>query len=116
MRRRGKRLKDNVEVFNVGSRQQIFKRLTTLGAKFDTFTEKGNAIVDEGTLKSIDLPEAKLCAEYLMLQKRDGMIRSWLEKLGNDGRVHGQVITNGAVTGRMTHSNPNMGTDYRRAV
>lgn len=105
----GKRLKDNVEVFNVGSRQQIFKRLTTLGAKFDTFTEKGNAIVDEGTLKNIDLPEAKLCAEYLMLQKRDGMIRSWLEKLGTDGRVHGQVITNGAVTGRMTHSNPNMG-------
>jgi DNA polymerase I-like protein with 3'-5' exonuclease and polymerase domains len=25
-----------------------------------------------------------------------------------DGRVHGKVITNGAVTGRMTHMNPNM--------
>ena len=27
---------------------------------------------------------------------------------GDDGRVHGKVITNGAVTGRMTHSKPNM--------
>ena len=105
----GKRLKDDVEVFNVGSRQQIAKRLTTLGAKFKTVTEKGNPIVDESTLAEIELEEAKLCSEYLMLQKREGMVTSWLDKVGDDGRVHGSVITNGAVTGRMTHSNPNMG-------
>jgi len=29
--------------------------------------------------------------------------------VGPDGRVHGNVRTNGAVTGRMTHDNPNMG-------
>ena len=28
--------------------------------------------------------------------------------MSSDGRVHGKVITNGAVTGRMTHSKPNM--------
>jgi len=105
----GKRLKDNVEVFNVGSRQQIAKRLTPLGAKFTETTEKGSPIVNEPVLEGIDLPEAKLCLEYLTLQKRASMVSSWLDKLGGDGRVHGGVITNGAVTGRMTHNSPNMG-------
>ncbi len=31
-----------------------------------------------------------------------------LEAIQADGRVHGKVITNGAVTGRMTHHSPNM--------
>jgi DNA polymerase I-like protein with 3'-5' exonuclease and polymerase domains len=43
-----------------------------------------------------------------MLQKRVAQIGSWLELVKDDGRVHGRVITNGAVTGRATHSNPNM--------
>ena len=43
-----------------------------------------------------------------MLQKRVAQIESWLKALGSDGRVHGKVITNGAVTGRMTHMSPNM--------
>ena len=51
---------------------------------------------------------AELVKEYLLLQKRIGQVESWLEALGPDGRVHGKVITNGAVTGRMTHSSPNM--------
>jgi DNA polymerase I-like protein with 3'-5' exonuclease and polymerase domains len=59
-------------------------------------------------LSKLDIPEAKLIAEYLMLQKRVAQIESWLEAVKDDGRVHGKVITNGAVTGRMTHSSPNM--------
>jgi DNA polymerase-1 len=51
---------------------------------------------------------AKALKEYLMLTKRIAQIDSWLEALGKDGRVHGRVITNGAVTGRMTHMSPNM--------
>ena len=51
---------------------------------------------------------AELVQEYLLLQKRVSQVESWLEALGEDGRVHGRVITNGAVTGRMTHSSPNM--------
>jgi DNA polymerase I-like protein with 3'-5' exonuclease and polymerase domains len=43
-----------------------------------------------------------------MLNKRISQIESWMEAVGKDGRVHGKVITNGAVTGRMTHSSPNM--------
>ena len=51
---------------------------------------------------------ATLIRDYLMLQKRISQIESWMEAVGKDGRVHGKVITNGAVTGRMTHSSPNM--------
>ena len=105
----GKQLKDRVTVFNVGSRQQIAERLQSIGVKFTKTTEKGSIIVDETTLKSIDKPEAQLIAEYLMIQKRVGLLDSWLDNVKDDGRVHGRVITNGAVTGRMTHQKPNMG-------
>ena len=105
----GKRLKDKVEEFNVGSRKQIASRLQSLGVVFTKTTDKGSIIVDETTLKSINRPEAQLIAEYLMLQKRVGMLDSWIEHCKDDGRVHGRVISNGAVTGRMTHQSPNMG-------
>ena len=104
----GKRLKDDVEVFNPGSRQQIAKRLISLGWKPTKTTEKGSVIVDEGTLSGVDFPEAKLVAEYLMLQKRYAQVKSWTDAVEEDGRVRGKVITNGAVTGRMTHHSPNM--------
>ena len=107
-KRTGAPLKDIVTPFNAGSRQQIAERLEKLGVKFTKKTEKGAVIVDETVLASIALPEARLLSEYLMLQKRVAQIGSWLEEVKDTGRVHGGVITNGAVTGRMTHSSPNM--------
>jgi DNA polymerase I-like protein with 3'-5' exonuclease and polymerase domains len=104
----GKPLKDIVEPFNPGSRQQIAERLIEKGWKPKKHTEKGSVIVDEEVLASLDYPEAKALAEYMMLQKRIAQITSWLDAVGKDGRVHGRVITNGAVTGRMTHMSPNM--------
>jgi len=104
----GKRLKDDVEVFNVGSRQQIAKRLMAKGWKPKKKTEKGQIIVDETILSEITIEEAKPIARYLTLQKRASQLDSWLEHLGEDGRVHGKVIGFGAVTGRATHSSPNM--------
>ncbi len=65
-------------------------------------------IVDESVLDGVDIPEAKLIAEYLLLQKRVAQVESWLEFVSDEHRVHGKVITNGAVTGRMTHHSPNM--------
>jgi len=104
----GKKLKDGVEVFNVGSRQQIAKRLVEKGWKPKKFTDKGQIIVDETVLESLAIEEAKPIARYLLLQKRASQLDSWLEHLGDDGRVHGRVITFGAVTGRATHTSPNM--------
>ena len=43
-----------------------------------------------------------------MYQKREAQIKSWLKVLGEDNRVHGFVIPNGTITGRMTHRDPNM--------
>ena len=104
----GKPLKDIVTPFNPGSRQQIAERLQEKGWKPKKRTEKGSIIVDEEVLASLDYPEAKALAEYMMLQKRIGQVDSWIKAVEDDGRVHGRVITNGAVTGRMTHMSPNM--------
>ena len=106
----GKRLKDKVTVFNPGSRKQIAQRLQQLGWKPQKHTEKGSVVVDETTLEDVEIPEAALIAEYLMIQKRVGLIDSWLKHADDiTGRVHGGVISNGAVTGRMTHHSPNLG-------
>ena len=95
--------------FNLGSRQQIGRYLRRFGWKPDKFTENGQAIVDEKTLENVtDIPEAQLIAEYLMVQKRIAQVQSWIDAVEDDGRVHGQVNAIGAVTGRMTHSSPNM--------
>ncbi len=105
----GKRLKDSVEQFNVGSRQQIAKRLSKLGVKWKKKTPSGAPMVDESTLAEIDLPEAKLCAEYLGLVKLKGMVDSWLKYVDPEThRIHGYVNSCGAVTGRMTHNKPNL--------
>ena len=104
----GKPLKDHVEHFNVGSRQQVAKRLSTLGAVWTELTETGLPVVNEKTLEKQTIPEAAVVSEYFLLQKRAGLFDSWLKAVGDDGRVHGRVNTIGAITGRMTHSSPNM--------
>ena len=115
----GKRLTDKIEVFNPGSRQQISKRLIDLGWKPTKKTEKGSVIVDESTLAEIStnarytskpvlVSVAAKLQEYLLLSKRHSQVQSWLDVVQEDGRVRGKVITNGAVTGRMTHHSPNM--------
>ncbi|MDX0194046.1 DNA polymerase [Sinorhizobium meliloti] len=98
--------------FNPGSRLDIADRLKRLfGWKPLEFTSDGHPKVDEEILSSLPYPEAQLLTKYLMIQKRLGQLadgkEAWLKHVKN-GRIHGQVNTNGAVTGRMTHSKPNM--------
>jgi DNA polymerase I-like protein with 3'-5' exonuclease and polymerase domains len=94
--------------FNLGSRQQIGRYLQHFGWKPKQFTDKGNVIVNESVLTKVDMPEAQQIAEYLMLQKRVAQVQSWVDAIEIDGRVRGYVNPIGAVTGRMTHSKPNM--------
>ena len=94
--------------FNLGSRQQIAKYLQHFGWRPMAFTEKGSVIVDEKVLKNINIPEAQLIVDYLTITKRVAMVKSWVEAINEDtGRIHGNVNSCGAVTGRMTHSKPN---------
>jgi DNA polymerase I-like protein with 3'-5' exonuclease and polymerase domains len=98
--------------FNPASRQQIADRLMKLGWKPARRTETGLPQVDETTLESLPYPEAKKLAEFFLLQKRIGQIaegaQAWMKLATKQGRIHGSVNTNGAVTGRCTHSSPNL--------
>ena len=97
-------------IFNLGSRQQIGRWLQHFGWKPEVFTDKGQPKVDETVLVGVtDIPQAQLISEYLTVQKRIALVSSWIEAVDSDtGRVHGYVNSNGAVTGRMTHSKPNV--------
>tara|TARA_R100001480_G_scaffold20350_1_gene30027 strand:+ start:149 stop:1873 length:1725 start_codon:yes stop_codon:yes gene_type:complete len=94
---------------NLGSRQQVGRHLVHYGWKPTEFTATGQPKVDESTLKDVYIPEAKLIARYLMLQKRQGQISSWIDEYNHDtGRIHSRVHTMGTVTHRMSSSNPNL--------
>jgi len=81
------------------------------GWKPELMTEQGKPKVDEAVLKTLDYPEAALLNEYLLINKRIGQLATgangWL-KMVKDGKIHGRVNTNGAATGRCTHSKPNV--------
>jgi DNA polymerase I-like protein with 3'-5' exonuclease and polymerase domains len=101
------------QLFNPQSRQHIADRLMKLRGWVPTeFTPSGQPKVDETTISQLDYPEAKPLAEYLLISKRIAQLaegdQAWLKQVKNDGRIHGSVITNGAVTGRATHNNPNV--------
>jgi DNA polymerase-1 len=103
--------KQKTTLFNPGSRQQIASALADLGYELPVEPDATTPKVDEGVLKKIDHPIAQKLLDYLLVQKRLGQLaegeQAWL-KLAKNGRIHGSVNTNGAVTGRCTHSNPNV--------
>jgi DNA polymerase-1 len=107
--------KIRTEQFNPGSRQQIVDRLKQkYGWQPEKTTEKGNPILDDEVLEKLPYPEAKPMAEYMLVKKRLGQIadgnNAWLKLVNHDsGRMHGDVVTNGCVTGRCAHRYPNMG-------
>jgi hypothetical protein len=69
--------------FNPASRMQIADRLMKRGWKPKAFTDSGEPKVDEAVLSSIDMPEAKMLNEYLLLNKRLGQLatgnQAWLK-------------------------------------
>jgi DNA polymerase-1 len=106
-------IKETLVEFNPNSRQHIADRLMT---KYKwqpkEFTANGQPKVDDSVISELIYPEAKILAKYLVIQKRLGQLadgdQAWLKKVGSDGKIHGNYTTNGAVTSRATHSNPNI--------
>lgn len=106
-------------VFNPSSRDHIALKLKEAGWIPTEFTDKGAPKVDDEVLEHVrvDDPEKQksidLIKEYLMIQKRIGQAaegdKAWLRYVQEDGKIHGSVNPNGAVTGRATHSFPNLG-------
>lgn len=104
-------------VFNPNSREHIAKVLIERGWKPTEFTETNKPKVDEDTLQSAsNIPETALILEYLLIQKRISQLAegdyAWLKmaEKEEDGtyKIHGSVNPNGAVTGRASHSFPNV--------
>ena len=99
--------------FNPSSRDHIADRLTDkYGWKPTEFTDGGSPKVDDEVLQRLPYPEAKLLAEYFLIQKRLGQLgegsQAWLKQVSKKGRIHARYNSNGALTGRATHSNPNI--------
>lgn len=110
--------KVSLQEFNPGSRAMIADRLVRkYGWKPKHFTEAGTIQIDEAVVKTLPYPEAKLILRYLRLDKmlgqldgaikKDGSGGGWLKR-EKGGRIYGYVNSNGAVTGRCTHSKPNV--------
>jgi DNA polymerase-1 len=99
--------------FNPSSRLHIIRVLKMRGWKPTEFTPSGEAKVDETVLNKMSFPEAPLMAEWFLLQKRLGQLSdgkaAWLTVVHRDGYIRGSINPNGAVTGRATHSYPNLG-------
>lgn len=98
--------------FNPSSRDHIANRLTALyGWVPQDFTESGKPKVDDEVLGKLKFPEAPLLTEYLLVDKRIAQLaegnQAWL-KVSKQGKIHGSVNPNGAVTGRATHAYPNV--------
>jgi len=98
--------------FNPGSRAHIARVFTEKYQwKPKEYTPKGGPKIDETILSKLKYPEARLLSTYFLLDKRIGQLaegnQAWL-KLLKGTRIHGSVNTNGAVTGRCTHSHPNV--------
>lgn len=94
--------------FNPGSRDMISAAFIKKYKWRPTeLTETGKPKIDETVLEGLPYPEAEPLCRYFMLDKRKSQLASWIEA-NHNGRIHGSVNTNGAVSGRMTHSDPNM--------
>ena len=100
--------------FNPGSKKHVEGWLRQRGWKPRKFTDGGAAKLDATTIQEIAIlvPEIKPLARYARVSKQLGQLadgdNSWLKMVTPEGRVHGHVNTNGAVTGRMTHYQPNL--------
>jgi DNA polymerase I len=98
--------------FNPSSRDHIADRLTEkYGWKPESWTDGGKAVVDDEVLSKLPYPEAQKLSRSFLLDKRIGQLaegnQAWLNVTKN-GRIHASYNTNGAVTGRATHSHPNI--------
>ena len=100
------------EEFNLASPTQINKRLDKLGWKPTVKTKSGESykICPENLATIPDsAPQAvKGLKVWKVLETRWKLASEWLQGSQVDGRVHGRVITPGAVTHRAAHRGPNM--------
>lgn len=98
--------------FNPDSSKQVLEVLTAKGwvppMKRNKKTGVESPTTDTKALESCELPEAEVIKDHRLVGKKYSQTEEWLAAVRPDGRIHGDVTTNGAVTGRMSHSKPNV--------
>jgi DNA polymerase I-like protein with 3'-5' exonuclease and polymerase domains len=110
----GKTINKAKEVlFNPGSRDHIANYfIRTYGWEPQELTDGGRPKVSGDILRDLPYKEAALMAKYLDARKLYSTIYSgenaWV-KVQRNGKIHGQIITNGCLTGRCAHHSPNLG-------
>ena len=100
--------------FNPNSNFHVAERLKEkYGWIPSSFTPTGEPALDEETLATLPYPEAKRLTRYREINKIIAMLAEgnagWLKLVKPDGRIYGRVTTNGCVSGRCSHSKPNLG-------
>ncbi len=113
----GKQLKSKVTPFNPQSGKQVYERLVEKYPKIKKlieFSEAGNPQMDSVVLTELhekhNVKEAGDIMAYRDNLKLHGQVTDWNERASAspDGRIHGEVNTQGAGSGRCTHANPNV--------
>ena len=101
-----------MQPFAISNRRHVAERLQMLGWKPSKFGEDGTPTVDEKTLAALPYHQVRTLLRSFRLQKQLGMLSDgksgWLKLVAPNGRLYHRVNTNGAVTGRMSHSGPNI--------
>jgi DNA polymerase-1 len=91
---------------------QVAERfISKYGWKPKVFTDSGQPCTDGDVLEKLayKYPEAQWIVDYRMCNQRAELAQTWMDAVSPEtGRLHHSVNTNGAVTGRMTHSDPNV--------
>lgn len=105
-------IKKKTVPFNPGSRQQVVRYFKEkYNWRPSDFTDKNNPKVSGEVFRDMTYPEASKFADYYDTKKLIGQLANgkvaWL-KVVKDGRIHGYINHNGAVTSRCTHSGPNL--------
>lgn len=100
---------------NATSNRQVIKRLQQDGVEFTKRTPSGKDLaLDKDVLESLDHP----LAQYILaIRKAEKVCGSYLEKfeemVGPDGRLHANINSLGARTGRMSITDPGLQTLQR---
>lgn len=96
--------------FDPANRQEIARALVAKYRWEPRLTKSGAYELTDDTLGSLEYPEASLCLDYLVIDKRLSQLRDgqegWLRHVTSKGRIHGQVNTIGTETHRMAHHSP----------
>lgn len=96
--------------FNLGSPQQRIEKLLGVGWVPDAYTKTGQPKITEDSVHAFleDHPDEQAVGELIRWMSYNGranMISNWLDALGKDGRIHGNIWVAGSL--RFRHDKPN---------